>query len=123
MTKRIVKKPSLLLHVTLSALAIVAMLPVTAAGLVLTLTIVGIVPGFALMMASAVPFTLEQQRYIKKRVAWKSSQEEPEGAERFRKGRGKRNQVLQTLDDSLDYEYDPVLDDMVPVKRPWITED
>lgn len=119
MTKRVARKPSTALHYTVLGLLLIPCGFVFALGLFLCLTIVGIVPGAALMVASAVPLAAENMRYIQKRRRWEMLEE---GPTKFRTGRGKSNQVLMKMDANIEYEYDPDLDEMVPVKKPWVTE-
>jgi hypothetical protein len=89
-----------------------------AVAILLCCTIVGIAPGVALMGFTGAVVAAESQRYIKRQVAWEMSEK---GAERFREGRGKRNAVLIKLDaDVEEYEYDPDLDQMVPIEKPWV---
>jgi hypothetical protein len=82
------------------------------------MTIVGIGPGAALILASGLPIAAESNRYIKRKLAWERSKED-EGPEKFRTGRGKSKAILVKLGEGIEYEYDPDLDMMVPIEKPW----
>lgn len=122
MSNKVVKKPSIYVHYMLLMLYMIPCAFVFGVGLFLILTIVGIAPGTLLMGLAAIPITAESNRYILRKRAWEIEQDKIEGPERFRKGRGKSNQIIVKLGDLEEYEYDPALDQMVPVEKPWVTE-
>jgi hypothetical protein len=119
MTNKVVRKPSITMHYTLFTLYLIPSALIFATGLVLCLTIVGIAPGAALIVASGIPIAAESNRYIKRKLAWDKVQKNG-GPEKFRTGRGKSNVVLVKLGEGIDYEYDPALDIMVPIQKPWV---
>jgi hypothetical protein len=119
MTKKIVRKPSVLAHVFLMTLYLIPAMVLMAGGIFLCVTIVGIAPGMVLIGLAGVPLAAESRRYIKRKVAWELHEE---GPEKFRTGRGKGGRALVKLHPNIEYEYDPETDDMVPVKKPWVTE-
>lgn len=121
MTNKIVRKPSLTVHMVLFGLYLIPSMVMFAAGLILCMTIVGIAPGAALIVLSGIPIAAESHRYIMRKLAWQRSNED-EGPERYRTGRGKRNAILIKLGEGVEYEYDPDLDAMVPIAKPWVTE-
>jgi hypothetical protein len=110
------KKPSFWLHALLLCTYAIPSMVLAGAGLLLCLTIVGIVPGVFLIGLSGILVAYEVNRYGKKKDAWKLRQQ---GAHRFDTGRGKAGRVNVVLVEDLEYEYDPVLDDMVPREKPW----
>jgi len=121
MTEKLVRKPSVLLHCCLFTIYMLPCMILFGTGLFLCLTIIGIAPGMALMALAGVPIAAESNRYIKRRVAWKMQQAP---IEEYKQGkhskRGKHQRPNVKMDPYLDYEYDPVLDEMVQIKKPWV---
>lgn len=119
MTKRVVRKPSLVAHLLLMTLLMIPAATLFGLGLFLCITVVGIPVGIPLMVAGGAIIAWESNRYVKAKRAWEIKEM---GPEKFRTGRGKGNQVLIKMDANIEYEYDPESDTMVPVKKPWVTD-
>jgi len=118
-TKKIVRKPSMAVHLTLMVVYFIVGMPVVLVGIILCLSIVGIAPGIFLFGLAGVLPAAEQMRWIKRKVAWEIHNED-QGPDKY-KGRGKSGQVQIAMAANIEYEYDPDLDMMVEVKKPWIT--
>src|SRR6266498_589409 len=109
------RRPSRTLHVVLCCIHLSYGVPLFAVGLFLCCTIIGIPVGAPLMVLSGVGLAYEQKRRVEALIKY---ERQISGGPATKPG--KRNQILQKLDfEGYTYEYDPDLDRMVPIEKPW----